>query len=154
MTAILNSAPSRRAVSVLSPALLLLALLSACATPDKEVVAYKGYFGAEVPDEAVALVKLGDAGWARIGDLRVERPVYNSVKLKPGTYPVAYEVTFGVSYLVDPRMIVSYSANLSATLQAGRTYSLRGDRTYGHGYRVFFWIEDDLGTVVAGTKKP
>lgn len=154
MAAISNPAPSRRVAPALFLSLLLLALLSACATPDRQVIAYKGYFGAEVPDEAVALVKLEDAGWVRIGDLRVERPVYNSVKLKPDTYPVAYEVTFGVSYLVDPRMIVTYSANLSATLQAGRTYSLRGDRTYGHGYQVFLWIEDDLGSVVAGSKKP
>ncbi len=154
MAAIFKPAPPWRVAPLLSLTLLILGLLSGCATPDKELIAHKGYAGSEIPDESIAIVKLEDAGWAQFGDLRVERPKYNSIKLQPGTYHVAYEVTFGVSYLVDTRMIVSYTAYLPANLQAGRIYKLRGDRTYGYGYRVFFWIEDDSGEVIAGTKKP
>lgn len=154
MATISISSNPRRLVPRLFPALLFLALLSGCATADKEIIAYKGYSGPELPDESIAIVRLGDAGWAQFDDVRVESPRYNSVKLPPGTYRVAYEVTFGVSFLVDPRMIVSYTTDLPATLQGGHIYKLRGARTYGHGYRVFFWIEDDSGKVIAGTKKP
>ena len=41
-----------------------------------------------------------------------------------------------------------------ATLAVGHTYSIEADRTTGHGYRMFLWIEDgETGEVVAGVKK-
>ena len=41
------------------------------------------------------------------------------------------------------------------SFEAGHTYKLCADRTTGHGYRVYHWIEDrTAGRIVYGEKKP
>ncbi len=119
----------------------------------KEVI--RGYSGPDLPDASLATVELGSAHWARINELHVKRLKYVIVKVLPGVHRLEWGRTFGVSYLVDPRMIVEYKESATVTLDAGRSYRLRAERTTGRGYRVYFWIEDALTrNVVYGTKKP
>ncbi len=97
---------------------------------------------------------MGDAYWATFDELRIEGAKYSAVKLLPGTYRIEYGKTWGVSFLVDPRMQVSRSFGATLALDAGRTYKLRADRTYGRGFAMYFWIEDEKGNIVTGIKKP
>jgi hypothetical protein len=134
-------------------ALLLIALLSGCASLPKEV--YRGYSGPDLPDASLATVELRGAAWVRIDEVHVERQKFAGVKVLPGAHRLEWGRSFGVSFLVDPRMIVEYKHSATVTLDAGRTYRLQADRSYGPGYRVYFWIEDALtGNLVYGTKKP
>jgi len=143
--------PEWRRTPFLQVLILLVGFLSACGTP-REV--YRGYSGTDLPDASLATVELGDATRAKIDDLHILGEKYSAVKLLPGTRRIEYSVTFGVSFLVDPRMSVSRTVGGTVALEAGRTYRLRADRTYGPGYKVYFWIEDDTGNVVFGIKKP
>jgi hypothetical protein len=138
---------------------VLLAFLSACAGPPKET--YIGYPGPERPQEEIATVRLGDAEWARIdnletpySDFHVRHHKYGELKLLPGSYRIEWGHVFAFSPLVNPAVRAEYKHDEAINLTEGRTYTLRADRTFGRGYRIFFWIEDaTTGRVVAGTKK-
>jgi N-acetylneuraminic acid mutarotase len=131
-------------------ALLLVIFLSACASLPNEV--YRGYSGPDLPDASLATVELGSSDWANIDSLRVERQQYGSVKLLPGIHRIEWAQTFGVSVLVDARMIVQYQESWTVNLEAGHAYRLKADRTYGKGYTVRFWIEDArTGAVISET---
>jgi len=141
--------------SVSHAAALLILLLSGCTTLE----VYRAYPGPDLPDAAVATVELkpGIFGkpWARIDGVDVDAEKFRSVKLLPGVHRIEWNRTFGVSYLVDPRMFAEYRHSATVTLEPGRTYRLQSDRTTGPGYRVYFWIEDAVtGNVVYGSKKP
>lgn len=142
-----------RATPVLCSLVALVGLLSGCSTLPREI--YHGYSGPYLPDASLAIVDLGTAQWVRIDDLRVDRARYSAVKLRPGAYDIEFGRAFGVSFLVDPRMLVEQKQSATVTLEAGHTYRLQADRTYGRGYRVYFWIEDaGTGNVVYGSRKP
>jgi hypothetical protein len=126
-------------------------LLSSCASQPTEV--FRGYTDKGLAESSLASVDMGDATWATFNELHVDGNKYGSVKLPPGAYHIKYSKTFAVSFLVDPRMWVSQEVSTGVVLDPGRTYRLRATRTYGPGYRMYFWIEDDLGNVVAGTQK-
>ena len=141
--------------SVFHAAALLILLLAGCTTLE----VYRGYPGPDLPDASVATVELNPSlfgkRWARIDDVEVDGEKFRSVKLLPGVHRIEWNRTFGVSFLVDPRMFVEYKHSATVTLDAGRTYRLQSDRTTGPGYRVYFWIEDAVtGNVVHGSKKP
>jgi hypothetical protein len=133
---------------------VLFVVLFGCASVPKET--YRGYTGDELPDASLALLYMGDGGTVKIdGMYYVESYKYSAVKLLPGPHRIEWTSTFGVSVMVDPRMIVGFGNKETVTLQAGHSYRLRADRTTGPGYRVYMWIEDTLnGNVVAGEKKP
>lgn len=149
------SVGTTKSTSLLYAAFLIATLLSTsgCATLLKEV--YRGYSGPELPDASVATVELGNVSWARIDGLNIDRQKFAGVKVLPDVHRVEWGRTFGMSFLVDPRMRVEYQDMATVMLDAGRTYRLQADRTYGRCYRVYFWIEDAVdGNVVSGTKKP
>ncbi len=86
---------------------------------------------------------MGDADWVRIdNDLYVESAKYSAIKLRSGTYSIEIGKEFAVSVLVDIRGFAEHSGKVRVQLEAGRLYRLRAERTYGRGYKVFFWIED------------
>lgn len=149
------SAGTIKSTFLLNAAFLIafLLLTPGCAALPKEV--YRGYSGPDLPDASVATVELGNVSWLQIDGVRVEPTKYNAVHLQPATYGIEFGKVFGVSYLVDPKMFVEYMWGEMVTLEAGHTYKLQADRTYGRGYSVYFWIEDkSTGNVVYGTKKP
>lgn len=152
MKARAENRPEWRSTPFLQVLVLLIGLLSACATTPREV--YRDYSGTDLPETSLATVELGNAVWAKFNDLHIDGAKYSAVKLLPGTYRIEYSATFAVSFLVDPRMRVSRAVSASVALEAGRTYRLRADRTYGPGFTMYFWIEDAQGNVVIGTKKP
>ena len=136
---------------------LVLAILAGCATRPLPSEIYQGYPGPELPDASVATVKWA-YGFGTCADVidfaHPDCSKYGSIKLAPGAHHIKWSRTFGVSVMVDPRMQATYSGNAQVELEAGHTYALRSDRTYGMGYRVFFWIEDThTGSVIWGTKK-
>lgn len=131
--------------------LLLIGFLSGCAPLE----IYRAYSGSELPDASLATVELKYVNWARFDDQEIDGRKYRAVKLLPGVHHIEWQKTFGVSFLVDPRMFAKYKKSATVTLMAGHTYRLRAERTYGPGYVVFFWIEDAAtGNVVWGSKKP
>ncbi|WP_116472791.1 hypothetical protein [Zobellella maritima] len=136
----------RRGTLSMPVLILLLTFLSACATAPKEV--YQEVSATDLPETSLVTVEMGDATWAKFNDLHIDGAKYSAVKLNPGTYRIEYSTTFGVSFMVDPRMLVSQAVNMTIDLEAGRTYRLRADRTYGRGYAMYFWIEDTQGNVV------
>ena len=139
------------------PAALILAILAGCATRPLPDEVYRGYEGPDLPDASAVTFKWAHAFGACaevVDDLLPDCSRYGSVKLAPGVHHFQLRRTFGVSVMVDPRMEATYSASFDVNLEAGHAYSFRSDRTYGRGYRVFFWVEDDdTGRVVWGSKK-
>ena len=78
-----------------------------------------------------------------------------AAELLPGRYNIEWGRVFGSSVLVNPAGFAEYERSETLSLVAGHVYTLRADRTTGHGYRIYFWIEDETtNTVVAGTKMP
>ena len=60
-----------------------------------------------------------------------------------------------ISVMVNPSMHDEGQEEVVVNLEAGHAYELHADRTTGHGYQFYFWIEDaQTGEVVAGAKKP
>lgn len=136
-------------------ALILLALLTGCASSPPRAV-YRAHFGTEPSESEVATLDLGEAAEAIIDDMYyVSRTRHDAVKLASGEHRIQWTSTFGVSVLVEPAGYASFGIVSKVRLEAGRTYRLSADRTTGHGYRVYLWIEDTAtGQVIHGTKKP
>ncbi len=96
-----------------------------------------------------------DAYYAKIDGFKVERADYQQVLLLPGKHEIRWGKWFAISVMVDPSMLREGEGEVVADLLAGHTYELHADRTTGHGYKMFFWIEDaESGEVIAGTRKP
>lgn len=138
--------------------LAVTAALTGCATtPITESLpdVLRGYDGPEQPSAALARVELGMAEWAslsgpgralpapiEIGFRERNEGRYGATEVVPGIHEITWGRDFAVSFLVDPRMHAAYETRVEVALEAGRTYRLQMDRTYGPGYRVFSWIED------------
>ena len=130
-------------------------ILSACSAKPEEV--YRGYGGPDLPNASLVTVNLKNRAieWVECNDLRVDGKQYGAIKLLPGTYRIRYRATFAVSYAIDSRGRVSREVTATVVLKAGHTYELRAERTTGHGYKLFFWIEDVQETsIIWGEKKP
>lgn len=150
-----ESLPVARTATRVVIALLVLVLLSGDALARKRREPYVGYPGPVRADEELATLRLEEADWVTFGDERVHRALHREIKLLPGSYPLRWGCTFGVSFLVNPQMKDRREYGTTVTLEANHTYTLHVDRTYGRGYRVFFWIEDRAtGEIIAGVKKP
>lgn len=146
---------NRAFIASLGCILMVLSLLPGCETGQTRET-YRGYYGIEPDESELATLDLGAACEAFIDDMYyVSQAKYSSVKLLPGVHQIKWTVVFGVSVMVDARGYAAYEAVSSLSLEAGHTYKLFADRTYGQGYRVFLRIEDMTdGKVVYGEKKP
>jgi hypothetical protein len=130
-----------------------LGLLWSCASTDD--IVYKLYPGPERPDTEIVTLRLGSASELIIDGMKVDRSDYGSVTLLPGPHEIRWSTWFGVSVLVDPSGFATRESEQVVVLKTGHTYILKADRTHGHGYRTYLWIEDtSSGEVIAGTKKP
>ena len=136
-------------------AAVIVAIVSACGSYRSDHV-YKLYPGQELPDSDVATLKFGNGVYiVEIDDLRVSAADYGAVKLLPGVHTIRWEATFMVSVMVNASGFDRAELENGALLSAGHTYILEADRTTGHGYRMYLWIEDaKTGEVVAGVRKP
>jgi hypothetical protein len=125
-----------------------------CASTPKGT--YRAYTGEELSDSSLALLDIGRTASIQIdGMYYIEGSEYSTVKLMPGSHRIEWTNLFGVSVMVDSRGIVAFDLKETIILQAGHLYKLRADRTYGHGYRVYMWIEDtNTGSLIAGNKMP
>lgn len=132
---------------------LLVLGLAACAST--ESYSYKLYPGPERPVEELATVELAGVDFVVIDGLQVNRADYARALLLPGKHRVAINKTFGFSVMVEPSMMGSFESSLEVPLAAGKVYRIKGDRTHGHDYRIYLWVEEeDSGEVVAGQNKP
>jgi hypothetical protein len=134
--------------------LLYMLFGSGCASTPKQVL--HCYPGAELPNSSVSEIEMGYANYLIVdGMYYAEGVEHSSVRLLPGEHKLNWSTTFGVSVLVDARMRVGMSVDEKVNLEAGHTYRIFADRTTGHGYRTYTWIEDvGTGKVVAGMKMP
>ena len=109
-----------------------------------------------MPDSDVATLKFGNGVYVvEIDGLRVSATDYGEVKLLSGVHTIRWEATFMVSVMVNSSGFDRAEIDNVAILSAGHTYTLEADRTTGHGYRMYLWIEDaKTGEVVAGVRKP
>ena len=143
---ILPTSPCR-AMLVLS-----LSLAGGCADT---VYVYKMYGGPERPASEIAIVDMGEAVAARVGQRNVDRSDYGQLSLLPGSYPIRWACVYGVSMLIEPSGWAAGEGAGEVLLQAGHRYSMHCDRTTGPGYETFQWLKDDTtGQVVAGVRKP
>ena len=135
--------------------LILLSIFSGCAAHNPKAV-YRAYYGVEPPEGELATLELGAAYEAVIDDrYYVSRGKYGTVKLPAGSHRIWWATGFGVSVMVEPSGYAAFWIVSDVSLEAGHTYRLCADRTTGHGYRVYHWIEDrTAGRVVFGEKKP
>jgi len=116
---------------------------------------YKLYPGDARPDSEIAKVKLTDSYYAHVDGLLVNKRDYEEIHLLPGEHKIRWGREFAISVMVNPSMWDEGQADVIVDLEAGRTYELHADRTTGHGYQFYLWIEDaQTGEVVAGKKKP
>jgi hypothetical protein len=135
--------------------LLLLLIFSGCAANNPKEV-YRAYYGVEPLEGELATLDPG-AAYEMIIDDRyyVSRGKYGTVKLPAGTHRIWWATSFGVSVMVEPSGYASFGIISNVSLEAGHTYKLCADRTTGHGYRVYHWVEDmTTGRIVYGEKKP
>ncbi len=135
--------------------LLTLLILAGCAADGPKGV-YRAHYGAEPPDSELATLDMG-AAYEMIIDDRyyVSRRKYAAVKLPAGPHRLWWATWFGVSVMVEPSGYAAFGIVSDISLEAGHTYRLCADRTTGHGYRVYHWIEDrTAGKIVFGEKKP
>ena len=135
--------------------LILFSILTGCAAgPSKEF--YRGYFGIEPSENELATLDLGSAYEAIIDDMYyISRGKYSAVKLVAGAHRIKWATSFGVSVMVEPRGYAAFDIISNVNIEAGHIYKLSADRTTGHGYKVYCWIEDmTTGKIVWGEKKP
>lgn len=127
--------------------------LSACGSHHSQHV-YKLYPGPDLPDSDVATLVFGEGVYAvEIDGLKVSSSDYGEIKLTPGEHYIRWGATFLVSVMVNASGFDRAETDNVTNLLAGHTYTIQADRTTGHGYRMYLWIEDALtGEVVAGTK--
>ena len=135
--------------------LLLLPIFSGCAAHNPKEV-YRAYYGVEPSESELATLDPGAAYELIIDDrYYVSRGKYGTVKLPAGTHRIWWATSFGVSVMVEPSGHASFGMVSEVSFEVGHTYKLCADRTTGHGYRVYHWIEDrTAGRVVFGEKKP
>lgn len=135
--------------------LALLALAAGCATSNGAGHAYKLYPGPERPVAELATLDIAGVDSITVDKLQVKRWDYGTVLLLPGKHTVVMGKGFAFSVMVEPAMHGEFERSLEVDLAPGKVYKVMGDRTHGHGYRVYLWIEDaENGEVVAGEKKP
>jgi hypothetical protein len=116
---------------------------------------YKLYPGKHRPASELAVVLLNDIPSVSVDGLSVFKTDYQEIHLLPGPHTLAWRKVFGFSVMVEPSMMKEAELALEAGLKAGHAYKLFADRTTGHGYRFYFWIEDAAsGEVIGGLKKP
>jgi len=116
---------------------------------------YKLYPGSARPLSDLAVVAIGDVPSANIDGLNVSATDYQEIHLLPGQHMLAWRKGFGFSVMVEPAMMKVAEMAIAVELQAGHVYRLFADRTYGTGYKFYFWIEDTAdGKVIGGAKKP
>jgi len=141
--------------AALGCALLLLSILSGCAPGNPKGV-YRAHYGVEPPDSELATLDMGAASELIIDDrYYVSRGKYDTVKLPAGNHRIKWSTWFGVSVMVEPSGYAAFDIASEVSLEAGHTYKFCADRTTGHGYRVYHWIEDrTTGKILYGEKKP
>ena len=135
--------------------MLILSALAGCGAHSTGGI-YRAYVDIETTESELATLELGSAHEAIIDDrYYVSRAKYTSVKLLPGLHKVAWETGFGLSVMADPKGYAVFGMISRVILEPGHTYRLSADRTTGHGYTVFSWIEDrTTDKIVFGEKKP
>lgn len=144
-----------RLIRLLTTGLAVVALVAGCATSSSESHSYKLYPGPERPAAELASLDISNVHAVNVDGLQVRSQDYGTVLLLPGRHTLDIEKGYAFSVMVEPSMQGSFEHKLDVDLTAGGTYKVKSDRTYGQGYRVFFWIEDAAsGDVVAGVKKP
>jgi hypothetical protein len=148
----MNPGPSTQRLAGL---LLLLLFLAGCAAGAPKGV-YSAHYGAAPPESELATLEMGAAYELIIDDkYYVSGRTYGAVRLPAGPHRVWWATWFGVSVMVEPSGQAAFGIVSDGSLEAGHTYRLCADRTTGHGYRVYHWIEDrTAGRVVWGEKKP
>lgn len=145
----------RTSTQALAGALLLLLILAGCAAGAPKGV-YRAHYGA-VPSESELVTLEPGAAYELIIDERyyVSGRKYGAVRLPAGDHRIWWATWFGVSVMVEPSGQAAFGIVSDVSLEAGHTYQLCADRTTGHGYRAYHWIEDrTAGRVVWGEKKP
>lgn len=116
---------------------------------------YKLYPGDVKSSSDLAIVEMGDVPLAKIDGLNVSATDYQVIHLLPGEHMLALRQTFGFSVMVEPSMMRKAETAITVELLSDHTYKLFADRTYGTGYKLYFWVEDTTdGKVIGGTKKP
>jgi hypothetical protein len=134
---------------------LLLPVLAGCADGNPKGV-YRAFYRIEPPESKLATLDMG-AAYEMIIDDRyyVSAGKYGTVKLPAGTHRIRWSTSFGVSVIVEPSGYAAFDIASEVSLEADHTYKFFVDRTTGHGYRVYHWIEDTTsGRIVQGEKKP
>lgn len=116
---------------------------------------YKLYPGSARSTHELAIILMGDVPTATVDGLEVQNTDYQVIHLLPGSHTLSWRQTFGFSVMVEPAMTKSAETILTVNLQAGHTYKLFAERTYGQNYSLYFWIQDAANNeVVGGRKKP
>ena len=141
--------------AVLGCVLLGLLIISGCAANNPKDV-YRAYYGVEPSESELATLDLGAAYELIIDDrYYVSRSKHATVQLPAGAHRIKWAAGFGVSVMVEPSGYAAFDIAAEVSLEAGHTYKFFADRTTGHGYRVYGWIEDrTTGKIVYGEKKP
>lgn len=135
--------------------LLGLLIISGCAGNNPKGV-YRAHWGAEPSEGELATLEMGAAHEIVIDDrYYVSGGKFGTVKLPAGAHQIWWATGFGVSVMVEPSGYAAFGMVSDVSLEAGHVYKFCADRTTGHGYRVYAWIEDrTTGRIVFGEKKP
>ena len=135
--------------------LLGLLIISGCAAHNPKEI-YRAYYGVVPSEGELATLEMGAAHEIVIDErYYVSGGKYGTVKLPAGAHRIWWATGFGVSVMVEPSGYAAFGMVSDVSLEAGHVYRFCADRTTGHGYRVYTWIEDrTTGRIVYGEKKP
>ena len=122
---------------------------------DNEAHTYKLYPGDELPESEIVKIDLTDVYYTVIDGFNVGKSDYQQVYILPGKHEILWGKWFAFSVMVEPAMWGKGEGSAIVDLKAGHTYELYADRTYGRGYKMYFWIQDaNSHEIIAGIKKP
>jgi hypothetical protein len=122
---------------------------------DSKIYTYKLYPGKHLQEHEIAKVSLEDVDFAIIDGLSVATSDYQHVHLLPGKHRIRWGEGFHFSVMVEPSMYDEAEHEVEVNLLAGHTYKLYADRTTGHDYQFYFWIQDaETGEVIGGQEVP
>jgi len=144
----------RTSYPVLVASICSLLVLVGCAAENRQV--YFAFSGPEARQAELATLDIKAAYELIIDDMYyVSKAKYDTVRLMPGVHRIKWKTRFGVSVMVEPSGYSAFYMVSDITVEAGHIYRLCSDRTTGHGYKVYCWIEDTTaGKIVWGEKKP
>ena len=137
---------------------MLVCEIAGCAGPAPAVL--NAYSGPERADSEIAVIRSVGAAVTMIDGRSIpthpdpKNFYYRDFHVLPGEHEFRVHRVWLASIYVAPSGFIDASRDFTLKVEAGHTYQVLADRTTGHGYRLYFWVEDAAVKAVVAGEKP